>query len=188
MIKAIIFDCFGVLYTDGKSQIIEACPDEHRQSMDDLFKQADYGYITGKEFSEAAAALIGISQSRLSWLVDGMYHRNELLLRKIADYKQDYKVGLLSNVSSDLLYTLFTSDELATLFDVVILSSDVGMVKPSAGIYLLTASRLGVLPEECIMIDDMERNAVGAKEAGMQGIVYTSEHQLYEELETLLHA
>ncbi len=188
LIKAVIFDCFGVLYTDGKSQIIEACPDEHRQAMDDLFMQADYGYITGEEFSEAAAALIGISRLRLSQLVDGMYHRNELLLRKIADYRKDHKVGLLSNVSKDMMYTLFTQDELMSLFDAVVLSSDVGMVKPSADIYLLTAARLGVKPEDCVMIDDMEKNTAGAREVGMQAIHYQGTPQLVDELERLLHA
>lgn len=188
MIKAIIFDCFGVLYTDGKSQIIEACPEEHRQAMDNLFMQADYGYITGDEFSTAASEMIGISKPRLTRLVNGLYHRNESLLQKIIEYRKNYKVGLLSNVSKDLAYQLFTSAELASWFDAIVLSSEVGMIKPSRDIYLLMAARLGVQPEECVMIDDMEKNVVGARAVGMQGVMYVSGQQLQTDLELLLHA
>ncbi|MGP4021159.1 HAD-IA family hydrolase [Saccharopolyspora sp. 5N708] len=56
------------------------------------------------------------------------------------------------------------------LFDVVVLSGAVGVAKPNAGIYRLAARRLGLEPRQCVFVDDLRRNVVGAIAAGMVGI------------------
>ena len=48
------------------------------------------------------------------------------------------------------------------------------------------ATQLGLLPEECIMIDDVAANIEGAKTAGMQGIVYQSNEQTARDVEQLV--
>lgn len=186
MIKAVIFDCFGVLYTDGRSQIIEACPDEKRQALNDLFLQADYGYISGNDFSIAVTELLNMEASVFAAMTDGVYARNELLVERIRSYKKSYKIGLLSNVSENLFVDLFHPEDQAALFDAVVLSSRVGMIKPSEAIYLLAADQLGVSPHEAVMIDDIERNVQGARDAGMQGIQFTSTPQVIADLDALL--
>ena len=186
MIKAIIFDCFGVLYTDGKSVIIDRCPDDNKQELGDLFMQADYGYISGDEFSEKAAALLGIEVSELLTMSESVYVRNEQLLERIMQYKKRFKIGLLSNVSEEFFNELFSAADQSTLFDTVVLSSQVGLIKPSADIYLLTATRLGVEPNEAIMIDDVERNVEGARNTGMYGIRHSSTSETIDELEALI--
>jgi epoxide hydrolase-like predicted phosphatase len=60
---------------------------------------------------------------------------------------------------------------LAHLFDDVIDSWEVGMRKPEARIYELAAQRLGVTPGECLFLDDMLENLVGAQAVGMQTIL-----------------
>jgi HAD superfamily hydrolase (TIGR01509 family) len=72
---------------------------------------------------------------------------------------------------------LFSPDEQAELFDTVVLSSDIGMTKPNPDVFALTALKLGVLPEECIMIDDLLINIEGARQAGMKGVVYSTVEQ-----------
>lgn len=187
-IKAIIFDCFGVLYTDGKSRIIAAAPDDKKQEVNDLFMQSDYGYIDNDEFLQATADLIGISLAEMKTMTKDIYHRNQPLIDRIADYRQNYKVGLLSNVGATMINELFAPEDRAALFDEVVLSSDVGIIKPSPEIFHLMAQRLGVRPEECIMIDDLANNITGAEMAGMAGIVYTSEQQLHQDIEKILNA
>jgi putative hydrolase of the HAD superfamily len=95
-------------------------------------------------------------------------------------------VGMLSNVGRGVIDGLFSSLELDALFDVVILSSEVGMVKPNADIYELIAHRLGLTPEECLMIDDSPTNVAGAQAAGMQGIVCSSPIQCVTDVQALL--
>jgi putative hydrolase of the HAD superfamily len=46
------------------------------------------------------------------------------------------------------------------------------MAKPEPRIYALAAQRLGLPPEECVFVDDLEANVNAAREAGMQGICY----------------
>jgi putative hydrolase of the HAD superfamily len=60
---------------------------------------------------------------------------------------------------------------LADLFDDVIDSWEVGMRKPEARIYELAAQRLGVTPGECLFLDDMPENLVGAQAVGMQAVL-----------------
>lgn len=53
------------------------------------------------------------------------------------------------------------------LFDVVVDSSVVGLRKPDPRIYELTCERLGLPPEECIFVDDLQCNVDAAAALGM---------------------
>ncbi|GII84220.1 phosphoglycolate phosphatase [Sphaerisporangium siamense] len=63
------------------------------------------------------------------------------------------------------------------LFDTVVVSGTVGMRKPDPEIYTYTAELIGVLPEQCIHVDDNEANVRGAELAGMTGIHHLSADQ-----------
>jgi putative hydrolase of the HAD superfamily len=56
------------------------------------------------------------------------------------------------------------------LFEIVVDSSDVGMRKPDARIYLLTCERLGVAPEACVFVDDNAENVAAARALGMETV------------------
>lgn len=56
--------------------------------------------------------------------------------------------------------------------DRYVISSHVGLVKPGREIYELLTSRYGLMPSECVFIDDREENIIGAKSIGMEGIVF----------------
>ena len=120
---------------------------------------------------------MGMSSAELEAITTRQHIRNELLVDYLKSMKSDYKIGLLSNVGSDVMDGLFSPLEQAELFDAVELSSDIGMTKPNPDIFALTALKLGVLPEECIMIDDLLVNVEGARQAGMKGVVYSTVEQ-----------
>jgi epoxide hydrolase-like predicted phosphatase len=90
--------------------------------------------------------------------------------------------ALLSN-SWGLDYPREQWDE---LFDVVVISGEVGMRKPEARIYQLAAERLGVAPEACVFVDDLAPNIRGAQAVGMVGVHHVTPQQTIEELEALL--
>jgi FMN phosphatase YigB (HAD superfamily) len=71
------------------------------------------------------------------------------------------------------------------LYDEVVISGEVGARKPEPRIYLLTAERLGVRPEECVFVDDLLQNVEGAEAVGMEGIVHRSAPFTVPKLETL---
>jgi len=78
--------------------------------------------------------------------------------------KHGLRTALLSNADR------LGDDDVADLFDIVVLSGQVGFGKPDVRIYLLTAERLGLTPEQCVFVDDMVSNVRGAARAGMVGV------------------
>ena len=72
--------------------------------------------------------------------------------------------------------------ELIPLFDEIIISSEVKLVKPGSEIYQLALDRMQAKPEESVMIDDNIVNVNGAKQIGIAGILYTNVNSLIEEL------
>ena len=91
------------------------------------------------------------------------------------------KTALLSN-SWGMDYPREEWDE---LFDVVVISGEVGMRKPEPSIYRYAADKLGVQPAECVFVDDLGPNVKGAVGVGMVGVKFVSAEQAIDELEAL---
>ncbi len=62
---------------------------------------------------------------------------------------------------------------LGTSFGVTIVSGQEQMLKPEARIFRLLCDRAGIVPQECLFIDDSEKNVLGAKAVGMDAIHFT---------------
>jgi putative hydrolase of the HAD superfamily len=56
------------------------------------------------------------------------------------------------------------------LFDVVVISAEVGMRKPEERIFRHTAALLGLEPQECVFIDDVEANITAAQAIGLAAL------------------
>ena len=95
------------------------------------------------------------------------------------------KTALLSNMQHDM--AAYARKNFAWLkhIDEQILSCEVGLIKPDPAIFHLTAGRIGVRPEEALLVDDREANIASARETGMAGIRFQSLGQLREELEAM---
>jgi putative hydrolase of the HAD superfamily len=78
-------------------------------------------------------------------------------------------VGLVTNQFGQDCYAGFDLDALA---DVVVVSSEVGVRKPSRRIYAIACERLGVAPESCVMVDDIQHNLDGAARLGIAGVLH----------------
>lgn len=185
-VKAVIFDCFGVLYVGSLSQLYDETPREKWGELHDLSVGSDYGYIPREEYLRSLAELTGKSYDYLVEQQTQVHVRNDGLIAFIRELHKTYKIGLLSNVGFDLIESLFTSDERAELFDAVVLSSQEGIVKPHPHIFEIAAERLGVAPGECLMVDDLEKNIEGADAAGMRGLVYSNLDNLKADMKRLL--
>jgi putative hydrolase of the HAD superfamily len=72
------------------------------------------------------------------------------------------------------------------LFDTVVLSGEVGMRKPEEGIFRHAAKTLGLLPEECVFVDDMAPNVAAAQACGMTGVLHTETAATAKTLQDLL--
>jgi HAD superfamily hydrolase (TIGR01549 family) len=189
MIRAVIFDCFGVLTTEAwlafKAQHFGHDP-SLMQRVTEISHQADRGLISLDDAVQQTAELAGISADEFRRANGGNVPNQELF-----DYlkllKPKYKLGLLSNISDDYLQQIFKPEQLS-LFDGIELSYKTGVIKPQPGAYENAANRLGFTVEECVMVDDQERNVTGAREAGMKAVLYENFVQFKTELEKLLAA
>ena len=103
----------------------------------------------------------------------------------IRELKSQYKIGFLSNASANLLHDLFTPEQVQ-LFDVASISYETGFSKPDERAYTITAARLEVEPEECVFVDDVERNCTAARDVGMQAVWYQSLEQTVNDLRKIL--
>lgn len=72
------------------------------------------------------------------------------------------------------------------LFDVVVVSGEVGLRKPEPEIYLLACERIGAEPAECVFADDFEVNARGASAVGMLGIRHRNADETIPQIEAFL--
>ena len=72
------------------------------------------------------------------------------------------------------------------LFDVTVISGEVGMRKPDPEIYLLCAERLGLPPSACVFVDDLAPNVRGAAAVGMVGVLHRTYAETVVELDALL--
>ena len=187
MIRAIIFDCFGVLSTDGwlpfKAKYFGHDPLLLQQATD-LNKQSDSGLIDYADYLSKIARLAKLSVEQVAGQIENNV-ANVDLFDYIMKLKPDYKIGMLSNAANNWLTRLF-SDEQLKLFDAIALSYETGFIKPQTGAYKITAERLGVKVNECVLVDDQERYCAGARDLGMSAVCYRGVGQTKDELDKLL--
>lgn len=185
MIRAVIFDCFGVLYSGSLGYLQSIAPPEHRNEIAELNSQKDYGYITFDDFLVQASALIGVSKEHLIEAVKQRHIRNSPMFEEIPALKASVKVGLLSNIGDSQFEELFSTED-AGIFDEIFLSYQEGIAKPNPEAFREMAMRMGVKPDECVMVDDMMHNCEGAEVAGMTSILHTNNELTAKKLADLI--
>jgi putative hydrolase of the HAD superfamily len=185
MIKAIIFDFFGVV---GKStyriihEDFQTTPEQNLQ-FQELHKAHDYEFISDEVFIKSYAQILGISYQKMQDIYNNAERRfgaSQALLDYIAELRNTYKIALLSNISSDSFHHFI--EPIKDNFDVVITSYQSKLAKPERAIFELCAQKLGLDVSECLMIDDNYDNCEGARVAGMDAIEYTGLIDLKKQL------
>jgi epoxide hydrolase-like predicted phosphatase len=91
------------------------------------------------------------------------------------------KIALLSNDSPALIPKLNRLG-IASLFDPLVVSAHIGVMKPDPTAYKVVLERLAHPAADTVFIDDMPANVDGARAVGMVGIHYTPSRDLGQEL------
>lgn len=190
MIKAVIFDCFGVLYPDVYWTIIHMYStdfDAQRNYFHDLIRRADSGIIDKETLWDELSDALGITRATLDGDIDHLNGLDKSFMQYVYELKnKGYKTSLISNIGQDSMERIFYDYDLDQYFDDTVLSSSVNLLKPNPAIFKLAADRLELSPEECVFTDDVADNIKGAKEAGMQTILFTHYKDFKNQLDTLL--
>ena len=100
--------------------------------------------------------------------------------------KRGYTLVLGSN-TNEMHATHFLKQFAETFgrFDRLVLSYQVGAIKPASAFYEACSRSVGAEPSDCVFIDDLPANVEGARQAGLQGLVYTDTARLKEDLRLL---
>lgn len=190
MIRAVIFDCFGVLTTDGWLAVKEryfAADGQASLQASLLNRQADTGQIKQADYLRELAQLAGVSEQTILDL-NSRHSPNDQLFSYIRhNLKNYYRIGLLSNASADWLDELFAPWQVE-LFEAKTFSFELGVVKPHHLMYETIAAKLDIPISQCLMIDDRENFCLGARDAGMQAIQFKSNPQTITAIEEVLYA
>ncbi len=103
----------------------------------------------------------------------------EGLIRRLS---REMPVALASSAHPVSVNAVLDRFELRSYFSVILTSADVANNKPDPEIYLLTAERLGVSPERCLVFEDSRAGVLSAKGAGMRVIALPHDFTLHQDL------
>jgi epoxide hydrolase-like predicted phosphatase len=182
-IKALIFDFGGVLTNPVWESFAAFCTEEgidaetirtaFREDPDALadLRRLETGEMEEREFERRFAERLGLEshEALIERLFKGMTPEPQMLDAVRAARAAGLKTGLLSNSWS---VSHYDRDLLGELFDVAVISGEVGMHKPQPEIYELAVERLGVEPAECVFVDDLRENCAGAEAVGMTSVLH----------------
>ena len=198
IIRALIWDMGGVLLrTEDKTSRkkmakkfgLEIFDLENAVFESETARMASIGKISAVQHWEAVAKYFGLNDVELAdfkkdfWAGDLMDYE---LLEFIGSTRPALKTALLSNAWSDARCEIGEPTGLLSYFDVSIFSAEVFLAKPDPQIYLLVLEKLGVLPEEAVFIDDMERNVQAANNLGIYGLRFFSHQQIIDDLQKII--
>ena len=187
MAKAIIFDFYGVLALNGwqafKELHLSERPDVWNQVFE-LGRQVDAGLKSYDELIAFTAEQTNQPERVVRHQLEHTVPNDPLLEYIRITLKPHYKIGILSNAGTNVVERIFT-DEQQDLFDTIVLSHHVGYTKPQLEMYQVVATRLDADVTDCLFIDDQERHVTGARDAGMQAVVYTNLAELRQYIRDL---
>jgi HAD superfamily hydrolase (TIGR01509 family) len=185
MIRAIVFDCFGVLYEDALKQLVDhhAEGDTRRaQEYYAVLAAHNHGFIGRDEYYKKLSALSGETPEAIERRLNDTTVFSQAVASVVASLKPTYKTGLLSNAERSFLDRFLAEHNARQLFDVVLASSETPFMKPQREIFVEVARRLGVELSEILLVDDSSKNTAGAKRCGLSVITYKNPKQLSDEL------
>jgi putative hydrolase of the HAD superfamily len=96
-----------------------------------------------------------------------------------------FKTAVLSNMHHDMVQHIRAQDQWKECFDVLTLSSAIGMAKPEPEIFEYCLKQLNVSAGEALFIDDRDCNIDGALRVGISGIVAPTPEALVDMLDTI---
>ncbi|SHF90309.1 HAD family hydrolase [Streptoalloteichus hindustanus] len=141
-------------------------------TRDSPVHRLESGLLPAVEFEQLLAARLRTGAGR-AVRADG------LLTRMFAGMRPDpTMLGLVRQTRAAGMATALLSNswgntypaELAELFEVMVISGEVGLRKPDAAIYTLVVEQLGIPATRCVFVDDLPFNVDAAVALGMVGV------------------
>lgn len=92
------------------------------------------------------------------------------------------KIALVSSAKEERLKTIISGLGIGSYVDAIVSAEDVSRVKPDPEPYVVAARKLGVLPTECIVIEDAAVGVASGKAASMKVVAVPNEYTIKMDL------
>jgi putative hydrolase of the HAD superfamily len=197
-VEAVVFDFGGVLVRTEDRQPRNELAARLGMTYDELSAlifdsqsaiQAMKGEITTDAHWAAVQKSLGLSDAEIEqvrtefWAGDVL---DENLVNLLRDLRPRYSTVLLSNAWDDLRQMIEEVWQIDDAFDRLVISAEIGLVKPDQEIFHWLISQLGIEPAKAVFVDDFLHNVEGARAAGLIAIHFQSADQALGELQALL--
>lgn len=189
MVKNIVFDIGNVLVDFGWKQFYEGfgMPEDVLERVaaatvkDPDWNEIDRGVLSEEEVMnllvENDPGVEAYIRKALS-NINGMLIQFNYAKEWIKDLQnKGYIVYCLSNMSYKACDECSDALDFLPLLDGYVLSCDVKVNKPDEKIYKILFDKYALKADECVFIDDLERNVEAARLVGMKGIVFKSKDE-----------
>lgn len=195
--KAILFDFDGVLTIDkyGSDSILRYLG-ENTDAPIDVLKREYYkinrgllnGEYTHKDVWSDYCKNVGYDID-FQILVDSFINTplDWDMLSLVLELKTKYKIGMITDNKVDRITEILKYHNLTDLFDVVTISAECKCGKNDRKIFDLTLESLNVKPNDCVFIDNSEKNLVVPQELGIHTILFDDENRSIEEFRNQLN-
>ena len=195
---AIIFDYGGVLMEWDPVRIFERFFPQGPQATRTFLEEIGFGEWNrlqdkGRSFAEAIAErsalfpqyaeILPAYDTNWGQAVVGQIDGTVAILRRLK--RAGYPLYGLSNYSAEKFRLDRQRFDFFNLFDDMVISGEVGLLKPEPAIFHLLLGKIGYAPQKCVFIDDIPANVAGAREVGITGIQFRSPEQLEADLQAL---
>ena len=198
-LRAIFVDLGGVIvrteFQAPRQHLAERLEMEYENVVQAVFEgetaeQASLGAITEEEHWAAVLKRFRLPLSDMDMVRDEFFAGDVIdreLLERLRSLRETYKIGLISNAWSGLRPWI-VKQKFDDAFDAMIISAEVGLMKPDPRIFQLALEKFGVAPDEAIFIDDFTPNVEAARELGIHAIQFAAHDQAVDEMEKMLAA
>lgn len=195
-IESVIFDWGGVLIDDPAPGLMQYCAQALAVSKEDYIKAhskfaADFqkDLISEDTFWERICSELNIPKPKVHSLWADAFKavyvpREDMFSLAARLRKNGYKTALLSNTEAAAMQYFYQLSVFGG-FDVLVFSCAEGTRKPEKKIYELTVQRLGSQPGQSVFIDDKPEYINGAKQTGLNTILFGNINQLKNALAKL---
>jgi 2-haloacid dehalogenase len=182
-VQAIVFDIGGVLIDWNPYYLYRKLLGDDRQAVGYFLKAVDFSgwnkeQDRGRSFAEGNAELIArfpeyrelilAYDQRYLESIGGAIEPVVEILHTLKDL--GYPLYGLSNWPAEKFALVRPAYPFFNWFDGLIISGEVGLIKPDKDIFHLLLERVGRQAGECVFIDDHEPNITTARELGFQTI------------------
>ena len=198
IVEAVIFDFGGVLVRTEDRKPRSDLAARLGMTYDELSAlifdsqsaiQAMKGEITAAAHWGEVQKTLGLTGAEIEqvqadfWAGDVL---DEDLVNLLRDLRPKYETVLLSNAWDDLRKMIADVWQIDDAFDRLVISAEIGLVKPDLAIYQWLISQLGMNPSKAVFVDDFLHNIESAQAAGLQAIHFRAPDQAQDELQVLL--